>query len=147
MAQQEINLETERILTAIRENRCPDCGNWGFAMGPRGGVGRNIFCAQPTCRSGFNIAPVPGGGAVGHKYSAAFPMFAQRIDRGRDCYYPPQIHILNSGRPLCAFLWEPPSEWPVGHAWVGLDERTHATCSDCKAAAKERGKELQEGAE
>jgi hypothetical protein len=77
------------LAESIRANRCPDCGNWGFLLGSRGGSTRNIFCANPKCRSGFNV--MPRGGQV---------LFCYRISKGGEQLYPPLVHVLSAGRPL-----------------------------------------------
>jgi hypothetical protein len=61
--------ERERILEALRADRCPDCDNVGLEGGPRGGAGQNIFCRQ--CGAGFSVA------------RPRFIFFAQRIGNGR----------------------------------------------------------------
>jgi predicted RNA-binding Zn-ribbon protein involved in translation (DUF1610 family) len=110
-------LADDQVRVALTNNRCPDCGNYGLTPGPRGGAGRNLFCANPGCRAGFNVAPLDE------------PAFIQRIDKGRDCYYPPRMHLLGDHGPLCAFLFAQPSEWPIGHAWTRTPAQ--ATCPDC----------------
>ena len=40
----------------ISKGRCPDCGQRGFVLGPRGGSAQNIECASLACRSRFNVA-------------------------------------------------------------------------------------------
>jgi hypothetical protein len=57
----------ERIVTAIRNDRCPDCDGYGFQGGPRGGIAQNIFCLG--CGAGFNVAP------------PRYILFVQRIGR------------------------------------------------------------------
>jgi hypothetical protein len=60
----------------LERNICPDCKGTGFFEGPRGGININIFCHNPECRSGFNIAVF--GGEV---------LMAERIHKGEDRYY------------------------------------------------------------
>lgn len=97
----------------LRHNQCPDCGNYGFHDGPRGGLSQNIFCANPHCRSGFNLGPQL--------------VIAQRIGQGRTCYYPPRVHALVSGgRPACMFTLR--QVWPRGHTATG-----EIDCPDCLA--------------
>lgn len=103
---------------SLRHNRCPDCGNYGFHDGPRGGASQNIFCANPHCRAGFNIAP-------------HFVM-CQRIGKGPLGCYPPRVHAIlppelgRPPRPLCAFTQR--VIWPRGHAWSGAVD-----CPECLA--------------
>jgi len=128
----------EADLEAIQANRCPDCGNHGFIGGPRGGAGQNIYCANPQCRAAFMVAP---RGRV---------MLVQRVGKAQECYYPPQVHILKHGAALCGFMgyrWIDegpppeleavfPSEWPVGHSWIGHNEPLAAsTCPQCRKKA------------
>lgn len=133
--QEEIN--DARILNAINNNRCPDCGNYGFHMGPRGGNGRNIFCANPACRSGFMVAPLDE------------VLIAQRIDKGRDCCYGPLAHVMSSplrfadqrgsvewSLPLCVFSTEPRGHWPIGHALA--NNAAEVTCPECKRALEQQ---------
>ena len=61
------DIEREKLVAAIREDRCPDCGHLGFDDGPRGGAGINLFCRH--CNSGFNVA------------TPRYVMFAQRIGK------------------------------------------------------------------
>jgi len=124
-------------LFAIINNRCPDCGNYGFIGGPRGGAGQNIFCANPECMAAFMVAPRKA------------PMIVQRVGKAEECHYPPKVHILAGGVTLCRFhgyRWldegPPPSlaaimpvEWPIGHSWVGRDEFEDCTCPQCRKAA------------
>ncbi len=45
---------SEQDMELIRRDTCPDCKAYdGFANGPRGGAGRNIFCL--SCGQGFNV--------------------------------------------------------------------------------------------
>jgi hypothetical protein len=74
--------EADRATHAINNNQCPDCRNYGFVPGPRGGAGRNIFCANPGCRAGFNVAPLD------------HVMLVERIPAGGDQYYPPHRRPL-----------------------------------------------------
>jgi hypothetical protein len=125
-------MDDARLLNAINNNRCPDCGNYGFAMGPRGGAGRNIFCANPACRAGFMIAPLDE------------VLIVQRIDKGRDCLYGPLAHVMSTvlvlpgskgevQLPLCVFNTDGPDHWPIGHS-VAQNVR-EITCPDCRRAA------------
>ena len=59
--------------------------------------------------------------------------FTEIIERG--VRWEPAVHVLHHGLPLCRFTPLAPSEWPKGHKWVGLDERTDATCPRCAAVA------------
>jgi hypothetical protein len=118
------------LAESIRANRCPDCGNFGFLLGPRGGLARNIFCANPTCRSGFNVTP--RGGQV---------LYCHRIAKGGEERYPPRVHVLAAGYPLCRFTAEGPMDWPIGHCWLGRDEIEDAaeiTCPVCRKATAGR---------
>jgi hypothetical protein len=106
-------------LSALQNNRCPDCGNYGFHDGPRGGLAQHIFCCSPYCRAGFNVGPVPR------------VIMAQRIGRGPLAYYPPQTHAIidtpNGTLPVCAFVMRAPADWPRGH----LPADREVTCPDC----------------
>jgi hypothetical protein len=112
---------------ALLHNRCPDCGNYGFHDGPRGGASQNIFCCNPHCRSAFNVAPVP------------LLIMAQRIPRGPLAFYPPLNHATvptpNGTLPLCAFSLRTPSEWPRGHREADIDREV--TCPDCIAGLRD----------
>lgn len=46
-------LGSERDVTMIRNDQCPDCEHYGLQGGPRGGASQNIFCAE--CGAGFNV--------------------------------------------------------------------------------------------
>lgn len=63
--------EQERSL--LNHGVCPNCGNRGFVIGPRGGINLNIECASISCRARFNVALFAG--AVQH---------AQRIEKRAD---------------------------------------------------------------
>ena len=115
---------------SVLRNQCPDCGNWGFHGGPRGGAAQNIFCANPGCRSGFNVCIAISG-----------PVMCQRIGQGGMQFYPPKVHIMRGGFPLCAFTIKPPSVWPLahrGHSFVMMEQRginKDVTCEQCKTEA------------
>jgi len=36
---------------------CPDCHQFQFYNGPEGGACTNVCCANPNCRSAFNVGP------------------------------------------------------------------------------------------
>lgn len=122
----------------IRGNQCPTCRNWGFLPGPRGGAGQNIYCANPDCRAAYMVAP---------RHNIAI---VEYVGEAPDNYYPPKVHILRHGMPLCNFagtftvdngpppriLAATPDMWPIGHSWVGADELDLATCLVCR----ERGR-------
>ena len=128
---------SEADVALIRANQCPVCKNFGFIPGPRGGAGQNIFCCNPGCRAGFNVAP---------RHNICM---ASRSDDGPDNYYPPKVHILRYGRALCNFsgsftvdngpppriLPMTPDMWPIGHCWVGQENYEEATCVACRAHA------------
>lgn len=42
----------------------------------------------------------------------------------------PCVHILHQGYALCGII-SPPSGWPAGHSWVGIDNLANATCEGC----------------
>lgn len=108
---------------AIQHNRCPDCGNYGFHDGPRGGLSQNIFCCNPQCRSGFNVGPLL--------------IMVQRIGRGPLCYYPPLVHItVADDLALCCFVMHPPP-WPRGH-YQGGARFPEITCPVCIDEATRR---------
>ena len=121
----------------IRENQCPTCGNWGFLPGPRGGAGQNIFCANPGCRSAYMIAP---------RHNI---VLAELVGLAPDNYYPPKVHILRHGLPLCNFAGSltinngppprmvpmTPDMWPIGHSWVGGEDSEQCTCGACRERA------------
>ena len=114
------------LAESIRANRCPDCGNWGFVPGPRGGGARDIFCANPSCRSGFNVKPRAGQ-----------VVFCQRISKSGGERYPPLVHVLVAGYAACRFTTDAPIDWPIGHCWLGRDEiedPTEITCPVCRKA-------------
>lgn len=48
------------LFVALQHGECPDCGGDVWYMGPRGGLGQNITCANDTCGSRFNVAPCDG---------------------------------------------------------------------------------------
>lgn len=128
----------ETGVAMIRSNQCPACGNWGFIPGPRGGAGQNIYCANPHCRTAFMVAPR-------HDIQ-----MAERVGEAPDHYYPPQVHILRHGAPLCNFAGAitldngppprivavTPDAWPIGHSWVGQEDFEEATCKACRARAR-----------
>lgn len=51
---------TEHERLAINDGDCPDCGERGFVIGPRGGMAINIECANLDCRARFNVALYSG---------------------------------------------------------------------------------------
>jgi hypothetical protein len=49
--------------------------------------------------------------------------------------FPPVIHILKSGYPMCGFSLALPGDWPPGNTWVSFldpDAAQESTCNDCK---------------
>ncbi len=46
---------TDAEAEALDKGQCPDCGSPDFYLGPRGGMNRNIQCANDQCRSKFNL--------------------------------------------------------------------------------------------
>ncbi len=122
----------------IRKNCCPNCKNFGFHSGPRGGAGQNIYCANPACRAAYNIAP---------RHNI---VVAEHVGTAPEQYYPPRVHILRAGQPLCGFAgyrwleYGPPprfeqtfpEDWPVGHSWVGIEAFEDSTCDACRKAAR-----------
>ena len=48
------------------------------------------------------------------------------------------VHILQHGAPLCAFMTGFPADWPPGHKWVNLEESSDATCVTCIQKAGRR---------
>lgn len=46
-------------IDAIRNSRCPDCGQQELVAGPKGGASRNVYC--PHCLRGWNIHGVDYG--------------------------------------------------------------------------------------
>jgi hypothetical protein len=110
----------------IEYNQCPICGNFGFHNGPRGGLSRNIFCANPGCRAGFNVA------FVGQTL-----VQCDRIEPGEDKFYPPKVHVLTRDYlPLCSFTRERVTNWPRGHGFIlsnAWDVTKDITCPQCLA--------------
>lgn len=118
-------LEDTRVRFALRENRCPDCGNWGMFTATRDAHNnRTIFCANPACRSGFKVVPLNGDFAG-----------VERVAKAGDQLYPPRVHVLRHGYPLCRFSFSLPGNWPIGHCWVGIEELSDATCPTCRQLA------------
>ncbi len=132
---------TKDEIELLRNNRCPKCRNWGFIPGPRGGAGQNIFCSNPECKAAYAIAPR-------HDIQ-----IAQEVGTAPDHYYPPQVHCLHGtyGQPLpmCNFIVAsfdsnavprlaavPPDAWPIGHAWVTMDDKGDVTCKACREVLK-----------
>lgn len=129
---------SEVAVSSIRNNKCPACGNFGFIAGPRGGAGQNIYCANPACRVAFMVAP---------RHNIAM---AESVGTAPDHYYPPQVHILQHGFPLCNFAGSitlesgppprmiptTPDAWPIGHSWVGREDFELATCKACRERAR-----------
>jgi len=125
---------SEADVELIRANQCPACKNWGFIPGPRGGAGQNVYCANPSCRAAFMVAP---------RHNICM---AERVGEAPDYYYPPQVHILSGGFPLCNFAGSitvdngppprivpaTPDSWPIGHSWVGREDFEVATCKACR---------------
>jgi len=118
---------------ALHNNRCPDCGNYGFHDGPRGGASINIFCCNPHCRSGFNVGPIIGPRLI----------TAQRIGRGPLAFYAPQTHAVISAPsgllPVCAFTLRRPEDWPRGHQPAGGLSPV-VTCPECQLGMSRRRK-------
>lgn len=123
----------------VRQNQCPACGNFGFIPGPRGGAGQNVYCANPACRAAYLVAPRHDIHLVERMPEAA-----------PDHYYPPKVHILSGGFPLCNFAGSitldngppprmvpmTPDMWPIGHCWVGREDFEKATCGACRQRAR-----------
>ena len=111
---------TETEIEALQHDRCPDCGNFGFHDGPRGGSAINIFCCNPSCRAGFNVAP--------------YIIWAQRIERGPLGYYGRLVHADNQiGRPICGVNFNL-AFWPHGHERAShMGMMLQITCPDCIA--------------
>jgi hypothetical protein len=66
--------EYPRLISALNVGKCPDCENLSMTIGPRGGLSRNLICAN--CLARFNVAPW---------YDGRIPqnlLFVQRIVRG-----------------------------------------------------------------
>jgi hypothetical protein len=130
---------TDAEVELIRKNQCPVCKNWGFIPGPRGGAGQNIYCANPNCRASYMVWR-----------HATISSWLEYVGRAPDHYYPPQVHILAAGLPLCNFassftidngppprmLPTTPDMWPIGHAWVGREDFEQATCKACREQAR-----------
>ena len=129
---------TEAEVAMLREDQCPACKNWGFHGGPRGGAGENIYCANPLCRAAYMVAP---------RHNICM---AERIGEAPDNYYPPKVHILRHGMPMCNFAGSltinngppprivpvTPDAWPRGHCWVGAEDFELATCLACRERAR-----------
>lgn len=45
-----------------------------------------------------------------------------------------EVHILHHGFALCGFSTTVPAEWPDGHRWVDITDKTRATCLGCRRA-------------
>lgn len=101
----------------LTRNRCPDCGNFGFYVGPTGGLSQNIYCCNPFCRSAFNIGPMM--------------MIAQRIGKAPGNYYPPKVHIKAKfhSLPGCGVIGAPWPHWPIGHYIT--DDAKKVDCPIC----------------
>jgi len=129
---------TDSEVATLKANQCPVCKNWGFIPGPRGGAGQNIYCANPRCRAAFMVAP---------RHNI---VIAERVGEAAEHYYPPQVHILSAGLPLCNFAGSftidngpppvmvgmTPDMWPIGHSWVGREDFELSTCKACKERAR-----------
>lgn len=48
-----MNLLDDKDANTIGSGYCPDCGQPGFRLGPRGGASQNIECM--SCRARFNV--------------------------------------------------------------------------------------------
>lgn len=48
--------------------------------------------------------------------------------------WPSATHVLHEGQSLCAIssVFGVPRDWPDGHKWVSMNERSLATCQKCK---------------
>ena len=49
--------------------------------------------------------------------------------------FPPVIHILKSGYPMCGFCLAAPGDWPKGNTFVSFldpNAATQTTCEYCK---------------
>jgi len=113
----------------IERNQCPACGNYGFHMGPRGGLSRNIFCANPDCRAGFNVA-----------FLGQTILMCQAIQAAEDKFYPPLVHFIDVDidhqMPVCRFTMRPVADWPLGHGFIiqgAWDVHKDVTCPQCLA--------------
>src|SRR5215831_2334789 len=91
------------LLDALAHNQCPDCKNFGFLAGPRGGSAQNMFCCNPNCRAGFNVVSLSSltPQALTAFRSGASTHFGlitvQRIPKAAAMYYAPQVHVLVGG--------------------------------------------------
>lgn len=126
-------------LAKLAANQCPACGNFGFIGGPRGGAGQNLYCANPNCRAIFTVAP---------RHNIV--MAERNEGQAGEQFYPPRVHILSGGQPLCGFAgyrWLDngppplfvaitPDEWPIGHSWVGRESFELSTCPACRKSAR-----------
>jgi|SRR5215831_15855195 len=122
-------MKQDEVREALMRNQCPDCGNHGFINGPVGGAARNMFCANPKCRSAFNLTRWQGDAVM-----------VERIGKAREGFYAPQVHVFHYGRTACAcFYGQAPVDWPLGHRWVGRDEAELATCPECRKAVQRDG--------
>jgi hypothetical protein len=59
--------DPERIVNALRLDKCPDCYSFPMTPGPRGSMSQNLYC--DACGSSWNVAP------------PRFVTLAQRIER------------------------------------------------------------------
>jgi hypothetical protein len=46
------------------------------------------------------------------------------------------VHALLSGKPLCGFSNEPPTNWPAGHLWTHVEDIYNITCRGCRNEAE-----------
>ena len=54
-------------LQTLSAGHCPDCRKRGFVIGPAGGMSLNIECAEPACRSRYNVTFMSGTAMMGHR--------------------------------------------------------------------------------
>lgn len=129
---------TDAEVELIRTGQCPACRNYGFHEGPRGGAGQNLYCCNPNCKAAYMVAPRGNIAMV------------EYVGKAGDEHYPPKVHILVTGFPLCSFMrWQTidngppprmvpvtPDMWPPGHSWVAREDFELSTCQACKNRAR-----------
>lgn len=58
------------------------------------------------------------------------------------------VHVLHHGYPLCDFTRDVPSDWPLGHKWVSIEQSKRSdinvplntnACQACWNKVAERG--------
>jgi len=107
----------------------PVCRSTPQVLTPEGACG---FCEEPITQGsrGFLMPHVDGSPDNPHVEEKPVHLECLLLNVGAV----KEIHILHHGAALCG-LAGVPSEWPDGHRWVSVEDKSRATCTGCKRVA------------